>query len=153
MHEKSTYLSIGETARRSGVAASTLRFYESRGLIHSVRGPGNHRRYHRAMLRKISLIRIAQNLGISLKEIGQVFETLPDQRVPNKKDWGRMSRRWHSELDQRIQSLQSLRDQLTGCIGCGCLSLKRCSLYNPGDNAESLGAGARYLLGDSPDVR
>lgn len=145
------FLTIGETARRSGVAASTLRFYETRGLVKSERGTGNQRRYHRSMLRQISIIRIAQTLGLSLKEIENALASLPDQRTPTKRDWERLSRRWRDQLDERITRLQSMRDQLSGCIGCGCLSLKRCALYNPDDEAAAFGAGPRYLLGNSPD--
>jgi MerR family redox-sensitive transcriptional activator SoxR len=148
--EMKNYLSIGDAARRSGVATSTLRFYESRGLIYSLRVSGNHRRYHRSMLRRISIIRIAQTLGLSLREIAGALETLPDQRTPNKKDWAKLSTTWGKQLDARITSLQDLRNKLSGCIGCGCLSLKRCSLYNAGDEAARLGAGPRYLLGDEP---
>jgi MerR family redox-sensitive transcriptional activator SoxR len=150
MKNTDNYLSIGEAARRSGVATSTLRFYESRGLIHSIRGSGNHRRYHRAMLRRISIIRIAQTLGLSLREIAGALETLPDQRTPDKKDWTKLSTSWGKQLDLRITRLQNLRDKLSGCIGCGCLSLKKCSLYNAEDEAAQLGSGPRYLLGDKP---
>jgi MerR family redox-sensitive transcriptional activator SoxR len=145
-----SYLSIGEAAKRCGVATSTLRFYETRGLVQSVRVSGNHRRYHRAMLRRISIIRVAQTLGLSLREIALAFETLPDQRTPTKKDWAKLSANWGEQLDQRIASLQALRDKLSGCIGCGCLSLKRCALYNADDEAAQLGSGPRYLLGDEP---
>jgi MerR family redox-sensitive transcriptional activator SoxR len=150
MKNTDNYLSIGEAARRSGVATSTLRFYESRGLIHSIRVSGNHRRYHRAMLRRISIIRIAQTLGLSLREIAGALETLPDQRTPDKKDWTKLSTSWGKQLDLRITRLQNLRDKLSGCIGCGCLSLKKCSLYNADDEAAQLGSGPRYLLGDKP---
>jgi len=146
-------LSIGETARRSGVAASALRFYESRGLISSQRGGGNQRRYHRAMLRRIAIIRIAQNLGLSLREIRQAFAALPDERTPTRRDWSRLSARWSRQLDRRIAELQNLRGRLAGCIGCGCLSMKNCALYNAGDAAASLGTGPRYLLGDEPAGR
>ena len=145
-----SYLSIGAAAQRCGVATSTLRFYETRGLVQSVRVSGNHRRYHRAMLRRISIIRVAQTLGLSLREIALAFETLPDQRTPTKKDWAKLSANWGEQLDQRIASLQALRDKLSGCIGCGCLSLKRCALYNADDEAAQLGSGPRYLLGDEP---
>ena len=143
-------LSIGEAARRSGVATSALRFYESRGLIHSVRASGNHRRYARATLRRIAIIRVAQTLGLSLAEIATAFENLPEQRNPTRKDWQRLSTRWERQLDQRIADLQNLRDRLDGCIGCGCLSLTKCTLYNAGDSAADLGTGPRYLLGDQP---
>lgn len=150
MKETANYLTIGETARRAGVAASALRFYESRGLIESIRVSGNHRRYHRAMLRKISIIRVAQTLGLSLNEIAQALAELPNGRPPTKRDWNRLSVSWGKRLDQRIADLQNLRDRLNGCIGCGCLSLKKCTLYNADDNASELGAGPRYLLGDTP---
>jgi len=144
------FLTIGETARRSGIATSALRFYETRGLISSVRIAGNHRRYHRAMLRRIAIIRVAQTLGLSLLEIADAFATLPDKRTPTRKDWARLSATWGRKLDQRITDLQNLRGRLSGCIGCGCLSMKKCSLYNAGDEAADLGSGPRYLLGDSP---
>lgn len=150
MGKSNEYLSIGETARRSGVAASALRFYESRGLIFADRGSGNQRRYHRRMLRRIAIIRIAQTLGLSLGEIKQAFEALPGERAPTRRDWERLSARWGGELDRRIAELQNLRGQLASCIGCGCLSLKNCALYNAGDAAAQLGAGPRFLLGDRP---
>jgi len=143
-------LTIGETARRSGVATSALRFYESRGLIKSLRANSNQRRYQRATLRRIAIIRVAQTLGLSLAEIATAFESLPDQRNPTRKDWERLSTRWGRQLEQRIADLQNLRDRLGGCIGCGCLSLTHCSLYNAGDGAATLGDGPRYLLGDAP---
>ena len=143
-------LSIGETAQRAGVATSALRYYESRGLIRSSRGSGNQRRYHRATLRRIAIIQVAQTLGLSLAEIADAFESLPDQRNPTRRDWTSLSRRWGERLDQRIENLQNLRDRLAGCIGCGCLSLTHCALYNADDNAAELGSGPRYLLGDSP---
>lgn len=144
------FMTIGDAAQRSGVATSTLRFYESRGLISSIRVTGNHRRYHRAMLRRIAIIRVAQTLGLSLREIGAAFATLPDKRTPTRKDWAKLSATWGRKLDQRIADLQNLRGRLSGCIGCGCLSLTHCSLYNAGDGAADLGSGPRYLMGDSP---
>jgi MerR family redox-sensitive transcriptional activator SoxR len=153
MKTSANFLSIGETAARSGVATSTLRFYESRGLISSHRVGGNHRRYHRSMLRRVAIIRVAQTLGLSLLEIGNAFATLPDQRTPTKKDWGRLSATWGQQLDRRIAELQNLRARLNGCIGCGCLSMKNCALYNADDEAADLGAGPRYLLGDFPPDR
>jgi MerR family redox-sensitive transcriptional activator SoxR len=151
--KKDNLLSIGEAAKRCGVATSTLRFYESEQLIQSSRGPGNQRRYHRSMLRRISLIKVAQTLGLSLKEISAALDTLPDKRTPTKRDWERLSRHWRDQLDQRIVSLQSMREQLSGCIGCGCLSLKNCALYNPADIAAKQGVGPRFLLGDEPVER
>ena len=147
---RSEFLTIGEAAKRAGVATSVLRFYESRGLIESVRTAGNQRRFARAELRRISLIRAAQNLGLSLQEIGAALDALPGDRVPAKADWARLSRSWQARLDQRIEALRRLRDDLTGCIGCGCLSLKSCALVNAGDEASRRGAGPRYLLGDRP---
>jgi len=151
MTNNDIFLTIGETAQRSGVAASALRFYETRNLIASHRGPGNQRRYHRSMLRRISIIKVAQSLGLSLEEISTALETLPDKRTPTRRDWEKLSLKWRDQLDTRIASLQKMREQLSGCIGCGCLSLKRCALYNPGDRVAAKGAGPRYLLGDTPD--
>ena len=111
---------------------------------------GNHRRYHRATLRRIAIIRVAQTLGLSLAEIANAFESLPDGRNPTRRDWEKLSTRWGKQLDRRIADLQNLRNRLGGCIGCGCLSLTHCSLYNAGDKAAGLGAGPRYLLGDEP---
>lgn len=153
MNASANFLTIGDAARRSGVATSTLRFYESRGLISSLRIGGNHRRYHRSMLRRIAIIRVAQTLGLSLSEIGDAFASLPDKRTPTKKDWARLSTTWGRQLDRRIADLQNLRARLSGCIGCGCLSMKNCALYNAGDGAADLGAGPRYLLGDVPPER
>ena len=152
MTDKGEYLGIGETARRSGVASSALRFYESRGLIESIRGRGNQRRFHRSMLRRIAIIRIAQALGLSLQEIEAALARLPDGRTPTKKDWAKLSASWGRQLDRRIADLQRLRDRLDGCIGCGCLSMKNCALYNAGDAAATLGPGPRYLLGDAPSA-
>jgi MerR family redox-sensitive transcriptional activator SoxR len=116
------------------------------GIGEAQRGPGNQRRFHRSMLRRIALVRVAQSLGLSLKEIGEALETLPDKRTPTRKDWEKLSRHWRDHLDDRILKLQRMRENLTGCIGCGCLSLKRCALYNPGDCAATIGSGPRYLL-------
>jgi MerR family redox-sensitive transcriptional activator SoxR len=150
MKSTNKYLTIGDAARRSGVATSALRFYESRGLISSLRVSGNHRRYHRATLRRIAIIRVAQTLGLSLAEIATAFASLPDARNPTRRDWEKLSTRWGKQLDRRIADLQNLRNRLGGCIGCGCLSLTNCSLYNAGDEAADLGDGPRYLLGDVP---
>ncbi|WP_250458965.1 redox-sensitive transcriptional activator SoxR [Microbulbifer litoralis] len=138
-------LSVGEVAERSGLAVSTLHFYESKGLIKSWRTGGNQRRYARDVLRRVSIIKVAQRTGIPLAEIKAALDTLPDGRTPNKKDWTRLSARWHEELDARIEQLTRLRDSLDGCIGCGCLSMKSCPLRNPGDRAAELGSGAWYL--------
>ncbi len=144
-------LSIGDLADRSGVRTSALRFYESRGLISSQRTPGNQRRYGRETLRRVAVIRAAQILGLSLEEIERALSQLPDARTPNRRDWERLSGTWRGLLDGRIEELEALRDKLSGCIGCGCLSLETCSLFNPDDRAAGRGAGARYLVGDSPD--
>jgi MerR family redox-sensitive transcriptional activator SoxR len=151
MKKNDNLLTIGVTAKRTGVAASALRFYETRNLIASRRGPGNQRRYHRSMLRRISIIKIAQSLGLSLEEISAALEGLPDKRTPTQRDWEKLSLKWRDQLDVRINNLQKMREQLSGCIGCGCLSLQRCKLYNPGDRVATKGAGPRYLLGDIPD--
>ena len=141
-------LTISELSARSGVAPSALRFYESVGLIASERTAGNQRRYRRSVLRRVAVIRAAQSMGVPLRTISTALDALPGQRDPTAADWARLSRRWRSELDERIRTLERLRDQLTSCIGCGCLSLERCSLFNPQDGAGRLGEGARYLLGD-----
>lgn len=144
------YLTIGEASRRSGVAASTLRFYEKRGLIRSLRTAGNHRLYHREMLRRISVIRVAQSLGLTLQEISDAMAELPDQRTPTKRDWEKLSKRWRRRLDERIAQMQRIRDKLTRCIGCGCLSLRSCALHNRGDHVATSGPGPRFLLSEPP---
>ena len=144
-------LTIGDLADRSGVRTSALRFYETRGLINSQRTEGNQRRYARDTLRRVAVIRAAQILGLTLQEIERALSQLPDARTPNRRDWERLSTTWRDLLDGRIQELEALRDRLSGCIGCGCLSLETCSLLNPEDQAANLGVGARYLIGDSPD--
>ncbi|MGV2986501.1 redox-sensitive transcriptional activator SoxR [Vibrio sp. E150_011] len=144
--KKTRFFTIGEAAKRSGVAASALRFYESKGLIHSIRTDGNQRRYHAATLRTISVIRAAQQVGVSLEEIRSALSSLPDARQPNKRDWERLSKRWASTLDQKILEMQRLRNNLDTCIGCGCLSLKSCGLFNPNDEVSSHGDGARFLI-------
>jgi MerR family redox-sensitive transcriptional activator SoxR len=141
-------LTIGELATRVGVATSALRFYESEGLIESRRTEGNQRRYPRATLRRVSVIKAAQALGLTLREIQETFEALPDGRTPTKRDWQRLSRRWRERLDQQIAGLEALRKDLDGCIGCGCLSLKVCSLFNPGDALAGRGPGPRILMGE-----
>jgi MerR family redox-sensitive transcriptional activator SoxR len=138
-------LTIGETAARGGVATSALRFYEAEGLISSTRTTGNQRRYERSTLRRIALIQAGKAAGISLDEIRQALTALPGERTPTKRDWERLSRRWRDDLDRRIATLNALRDRLSGCIGCGCLSLKTCSLVNPEDEAAALGTGPQYL--------
>jgi MerR family redox-sensitive transcriptional activator SoxR len=141
-------LTIGELAHRSGVSTSALRFYESKGLIASTRTDGNQRRYPRATLRRVALIRAGQEVGLSLAELFAALAKLPHESVPTKTDWERLSRSWRRRLDAQIAELTLLRDELTDCIGCGCLSLKSCALFNPGDVASDLGTGPRYLLGD-----
>jgi MerR family transcriptional regulator, redox-sensitive transcriptional activator SoxR len=144
-------LSIGDLASRSGIAASALRFYEAEGLIRSQRNDGGHRRYERDALRRVAFIRVAQRVGLTLEEVRAALATLPDARTPTARDWARLSRAWRPRLDQQIAVLVALRDQLSSCIGCGCLSLRACALYNPGDGAAALGAGPRYLLGNSAE--
>ena len=145
---------IGELARRSGVAASALRFYEEQGLLTCQRNPSGRRQFPRSVLRRVAFIRAAQAVGLSLDEIRAALAGLPEGRTPNQADWSRLSRDWRRRrLDQRIENMTRLRDQLTSCIGCGCLSLAKCALYNPGDVAAKRGAGARYLLGDRPAKR
>ena len=145
-----TELTIGEVARRSGVAASALRFYEARGLIRSERAGSGHRRYPRAVLRRIAFIVFAQRIGLTLEEIGAELEKLPPDRAPTRRDWARLSSGWGARIDERIAELERLRRGLTDCIGCGCLSLERCKLANPGDRAGRLGPGPRYWIGDRP---
>jgi MerR family redox-sensitive transcriptional activator SoxR len=143
-------LTIGELSERSGVAQSALRFYERRGLIHARRTEGNQRRYERVMLRRIALVQAGKAAGIPLGRIRTALDTLPRERTPTKRDWERLSRGWRRELDERIAILQAVRNRLTGCIGCGCLSLQRCELINSGDEAARLGSGAHYLRRPSP---
>lgn len=143
------WLTIGEVAKRSGIATSALRFYETQGLIDSERTDGNQRRYPRATLRRVALIRAGQEVGLSLAELADALETLPHDKTPGGDDWERLSRSWRARLDSQITELTALRDELTECIGCGCLSLKSCAIFNPGDAASDLGTGPRYLLGDS----
>jgi MerR family redox-sensitive transcriptional activator SoxR len=143
-------LTIGETAKRSGVAASALRFYEERGLISSERAGSGHRRYPRPVLRRIAFVVFAQRVGLSLEEIGAELAKLPPQQAPKRRDWSRLSATWTARIDDRIAELERLKAGLTECIGCGCLSLDRCKLANPGDRAARLGAGPRYWIGDRP---
>jgi MerR family redox-sensitive transcriptional activator SoxR len=142
-------LPIGEVADRTGVTISALRFYEAEGLISSTRSAGGQRRFSREVLRRIAFIRIAQQVGLSLEEIADALATLPGERTPTVADWARLSRAWRSALDERIKLLELVRNELTSCIGCGCLSLHTCRLYNPDDRARVLGPGPRYLLGDT----
>lgn len=143
-------LTISEVSRRSGVAASALRFYEERGLIRSERAGSGHRRYPRAVLRRIAFIVFAQKIGLSLEEIGVEVGRLPGNHVPVKADWARLSGSWTARIDRRIAELERLRSSLTQCIGCGCLSLKDCQMSNPGDRARRLGPGPRYWIEPEP---
>ena len=138
-------LSVGEVAERCGVAISTIHFYESKGLITSSRNRGNQRRYSRAILRRVAVIKVAQSTGLPLATIRDALASLPDGRVPTVRDWTRLSATWRADLDDRIAKLTRLRDQLSGCIGCGCLSLKTCPLRNPSDQLSRQGSGARLL--------
>jgi MerR family redox-sensitive transcriptional activator SoxR len=142
-------LTIGEVSRRSGVAASALRFYEDRGLIESERAGSGHRRYRRPVLRRIAFIVFAQRVGLTLDEIGTELAKLPPDRAPTRRDWSRLTTTWSARIDDRIAELQRLQRGLTECIGCGCLSLDRCRLANPGDRAADLGPGPRYWIGDA----
>jgi MerR family transcriptional regulator, redox-sensitive transcriptional activator SoxR len=142
-------LAIGEVAERSGVTASAIRFYEDQGLLASRRTTGNQRRYDRAVLRRIALIQAGKAAGIPLEQIRAALDTLPARRTPTRRDWERFSRRWRKNLDERIATLQAIRNRLTTCIGCGCLSIDRCELLNPDDEASRKGPGAHYLKRDS----
>jgi MerR family redox-sensitive transcriptional activator SoxR len=144
----SDLLAISEVSRRSGVAASALRFYEERGLIRSERAGSSQRRYLRAVLRRIAFIVFAQRIGLTLDEIGAELAKLPTDTTPTGRDWSRLSSRWRARIDQRIAELERLRTGLTECIGCGCLSLGRCQYANPGDRAARSGPGPRYWIGD-----
>ena len=143
--DKHDLLAIGEVAARSGVAPSALRFYESLGLISSTRTAGDRRRYRRAVLRRVAVIQAAQRVGLSLEEIGAAFASLPPDAAPTRREWARMSRPWRASIEKRIAELEQVRDDLDGCIGCGCLSLQRCGLYNPGDARSEDGPGARQF--------
>ena len=140
-----TLLTIGQLAERSGVAPSAIRFYEARGLITSERTSGNQRRYPQSTLRRVAFVRSAQRVGLSLEEVADALATLPDGRTPTKADWHRLSRAWRPRLDAQIRRLELLRDRLDGCIGCGCLSLRSCTLVNPGDTLADEGPGAVRL--------
>jgi MerR family transcriptional regulator, redox-sensitive transcriptional activator SoxR len=140
-------LTIGELSERSGLATSAIRYYEDRGLVWSRRTTGNQRRYERPMLRRLAFVRTAQRVGLSLEEIEEALATLPRNRTPTKADWTRLSRSWRPRLDARIAQLVRLRDTLDSCIGCGCLSLRRCSLSNPDDEVSARGPGPVILEG------
>jgi MerR family redox-sensitive transcriptional activator SoxR len=141
-------ITIGEAARRSGVAASALRYYEERGLIASEREGSGHRRYRRAVLRRIAFIVFAQRVGLTLDEIGEELAKLPADKVPTGRDWARISETWRTRIDNRMAELERLKNGLTECIGCGCLSLDRCRLSNPDDREARKGPGPRYWIGD-----
>ena len=143
-------LSIGEVSTRSGVAPSALRFYEREGLIASTRTDGNQRRYERAVLRRIAFIQAGRAAGIPLADVNAALETLPANRTPSRRDWERLSNRWRADLDERIATLEALRNRLTTCIGCGCLSIDNCELLNPDDEAAEQGPGPHFLLEDQP---
>lgn len=142
-------LTIGALAKRTGLSVSAIRFYETRGLVAPIRNAGGQRRFPRSDIRRLSFVAIAQQLGFTIEEIARLLAALPQGRTPTLKDWTGISRRFRSVLDARIGALTLMRDRLDGCIGCGCLSLRKCRLYNPQDRAQRLGAGPRYLLGDS----
>ncbi|MEU1836613.1 redox-sensitive transcriptional activator SoxR [Micromonospora chersina] len=144
MHEAT--LTIGQLSERSGVAPSALRYYERLGLIRAERTGGNQRRYARTELRRVAFIRISQQVGVSLEEIREALDSLPSARTPTPDDWAALSKSWRDRLDEKIRLLGKLRDDLDGCIGCGCLSLQRCTLYNPGDALAAEGPGARLML-------
>lgn len=145
------WLSIGELAQRTGLSVSAIRFHESKGLVRSVRNEGGHRRFRRSDIRRLSFVVIAQQCGFTLGEIRAELDRLPDRRTPTKRDWSRIGAHFGRVLDERIERMTALRKRLDGCIGCGCLSLRSCALYNPDDHAVRLGAGPRYLLGDDPE--
>ena len=138
-------LTIGQVAERSGMAVSALRYYEAQGLVTATRTPGGARRFPRSVLRRLAFVRAAQNVGLTLPEIRAALAALPDGRTPSAGDWARLSASWRDRLDERIRALEQLRDGLSSCIGCGCLSLTRCALYNPGDVRGAEGSGARLL--------
>lgn len=139
-------LTIGELSERSGIPASTLRYYDRVGLLHAERTAGNQRRYPRSALRRVSFVRLAQRVGVSLQEIAAALDGLPDSRTPDAADWAKLSLGWRERLDERIALLEGLRDRLSSCIGCGCLSLRSCALYNPDDALATEGPGPRNLL-------
>lgn len=149
---KSRGLPISALAERTGLAPSAIRYYEDEGLITPGRGPGGHRQFEKSDIRRLSFIIIAQKLGFTIADIRAQLSTLPQGRTPTAADWRRLSATYRADLDQRIATLTKLRDDLDGCIGCGCLSLERCALYNPGDRAFRHGAGPRYLMGDRPET-
>jgi MerR family redox-sensitive transcriptional activator SoxR len=142
------HLPIGQVARRTGLAVSAIRYYEDMGLVRPLRSAGGQRHFHRSDIRRLSFVMIAQQMGFSIREIRAQLSALPEGRTPTKADWSKISRGFRAELDARIATLGRLRDRLDGCIGCGCLSLKKCQLYNPGDRAARLGPGARFVVSE-----
>lgn len=146
----SKVFTVGQMASRAGVATSALRFYEENGLIESDRNEAGHRRYQPDVLRRVGFIKVAQQVGLTLGEIRAALDSLPEQRTPTRKDWAKLATSWQPILDERIAMLEAMKEKLDGCIGCGCLSLDSCALYNPADIAAERGAGPRYLLGDTP---
>lgn len=145
-------LSIGALAGRTGLAVSAIRYYETQGLLSPWRNAGGQRRYQKADIRRLSFVMIAQQFGFTLPEIRTLMQQLPDRRTPTPGDWAKIGTQFRARLDARIETLQKLRDNLDGCIGCGCLSLPKCALYNAGDRAKDKGTGPRYLMGDSPEA-
>jgi MerR family redox-sensitive transcriptional activator SoxR len=145
MHMENSNWTVGKVAQRTGVKVSTLHFYEQKGLIHSWRNAGNQRRYKADVLRRVSVIKAAQKMGISLATIKEALSSLPNNRTPTTQDWEKMSTRWQAELNARIAYLERLRDSITGCIGCGCLSMKNCPIYNEGDKLAAEGSGPVIL--------
>lgn len=145
-------LTIGFVAERTGLAVSAVRYYEAQGLIRPGRNASGQRSFERSDIRRLSFVRIAQGLGFSIAEIREALASLPDNRTPTKSDWASISNVFGRVLDERIEQMTALREKLDGCIGCGCLSLERCKLYNPEDRAARLGQGPRYLLGDTPEA-
>jgi MerR family redox-sensitive transcriptional activator SoxR len=142
-------LTIGQVSKRTGLSVSAIRYYETQGLVTPLRNAGGQRRFRSSDIRRLSFVLIAQQLGFPLEEISERLKSLPEGRTPTKRDWERMSKAFRKTLQERIDIMTRMRDRLDGCIGCGCLSLAKCALYNPGDRANRLGAGPRYLLGDS----
>ena len=147
---ESDLLTIGAISQRTGLATSAIRFYEEKGIVRPARSPSGHRRFHRSVIRRLSFVIVAQQLGYRLDEITDQLDTLPTDAAPTVADWERLSRNFAADLDDRIRRLGELRERLAGCIGCGCLSLEVCHLYNPDDAAATRGTGPRYLLGDRP---
>ncbi|MEP3276522.1 MAG: redox-sensitive transcriptional activator SoxR [Stappiaceae bacterium] len=148
----SDILTIGQVAERTSLSVSAIRYYEAEGLVTAARNAGGQRRFLRSDIRRLSFVMISQQFGFTISQIKTLLDDLPEGRTPNKRDWTRMSKRFRKDLDAKIETLTRLRAQLDGCIGCGCLSLERCKLYNPDDRAAGHGTGPRYLLGDRPEM-